>query len=1050
MIVNSNKNFKIFRSAAGSGKTFTLVKEYVKLALIGNGVDFRPTYFKHILAVTFTNKAANEMKSRVFEFLVDLKNGKGANIENSFFFQIKKETDLEEQVIKERSAQILQSILHSYYNFSISTIDKFVYRIVRTFAHDLQMSQNFEVELDSYKLIQPTVSSLIEKIGTDKDVSKALLEFAYSKVDDGNSYNIEKSLEDFSKFIFIEHSEKYLKKLETISIKDCLDVKDDLSRKILSFEKKLDDFSNSFLVFCEEKQIVSKSFYKSGFYNFFKNLQKHDLDKLHAGKELTTSIETDRWYSKTLDEFEKQKIDENKDVFSQMYSDLVSFVEKGYKDYVFQKLLIKNIYSVAVFNELNKELNFYKKENNLQHISEFNNSISKIVRNEPVPFIYERLGDKYFHFLIDEFQDTSVKQWHNLLPLVINSLAMGKQNLIVGDAKQSIYRWRGGEVEQFLRLPEDIFQKNLLPNNQEVSYAIARNAHEEKLKYNWRSSRQIVDFNNRFFSKMKELISEDYKSIYINHEQIPKGNDDGYIQIDFSPNDKSSKEVILKKIITKIEELIGFGYNYNDIAILCRTRKDTVLTARAVTEAGIKVISDEALLLKNSPEVGFLVSFLQFLQEKNDKIAKTNIISFLCKTDGFDGQHEILSSLSTPNQYLFNQFILDKSEGLNIKEINNLPLYDMVEHLIQCFHLESSNIYLQFFLDVILKFSSKISNDLGGFLEWWSENKLKQAIEVSEDSNAVKIMTVHKSKGLEFPIVFIPFNWSISKPKKELWIDVDDYTSDLKVALVSNNKSLEKTNLSEIRAYEKDMSLLDDINVLYVAMTRPKNQLYLFIEESSGDKNNFNSLSKLFDYYFKGIDVANYYEEGKVFVSKTSQKKSDKDSYQLSYNSVKNWREIVNLKNSSNQLWNIELDRKEWGTQLHLWLSKIHYIDQKDTILEELSKDNSVGIGIKNRLIERIINIFKDKEIKSFFSSDWLVKTETEILLPNGETYIPDRVITKDRQVKVIDYKTGSILKLEKHKSQLNNYANILVRMGYDNIDLYLIYIDDNIKIVKI
>ncbi len=1048
--MNNKKNFKIFRSAAGSGKTYTLVKEYIKIALLGNGFDFSPSYFKHILAITFTNKAASEMKSRVFYFLVDLKNGKGQDDPNSFFSQIKNETKLDEHIIKDRSSRILQSILHSYYNFSISTIDKFVYRIVRTFAHDLQMSQNFEVELDSYKLIQPTVSSLIEKIGIDKDVTEALLEFAYTKVEEGNSYNVEKSLESFSKFIFIEQSEKYLKELEKISVKDCLDVKDDLHKKIKIFEKQLDDFSHTFLTFCLEKQLEPKSFYKSVFYNYFKNLKKHDLDKLHPGKELVASMEAERWYSKGLDDYEKQKIDENKLALSKMYSDVMQFIDAGFKDYVFQKLFVKNIYSVAVFNELNKELNIYKKENNLQHISEFNNSISKIVRNEPVPFIYERLGDRYFHFLIDEFQDTSVKQWHNLLPLVNNSLAMDKQNLIVGDAKQSIYRWRGGEVEQFLRLPDDVFQKELLPNEEEITSAIKRNAQEEKLKYNWRSSQQIVNFNNRFFSKMKELISPDYKSIYQNHEQIPMGDENGYIQIDFSPKDKLSKDVILIKLIAKIKELIDLGYNCNDMAILCRTRNDSVLVARSITEHGIKVISDEALLLKNSPKVVFLVSFLHYLQENNDKIAKTNIVSFLNSKNVKCNHHEILNSLSSANNDLFDQFLFDNSYGLNIREIKNLPLYDLVEHLIQCFHLESSNVYLQFFLDVILKFSSKISNDIGEFLEWWSENKLKQAIEVSEDSNAVKIMTVHKSKGLEFPIVFIPFNWLISKSTKELWVDVKDKSSDLKVALISNNKLLEKTNLSEIRTHEKEMSLLDDINVLYVAMTRPKSQLYLFIEESSGDQNNYNTLSKLFDYYFRGSDIVNYYKEGMVLPFQSSIKKSNKDAYQLSYNSVKNWRDVVHLKNTSNQLWDVELGKKEWGTQLHAWLSKIHYYDQKDSVLEELLKDHSVSAGIKNKLIERINQVFKSDELKSFFSAEWMVKTETEILLPSGETYIPDRVVTKENQVKVIDYKTGSILKLEAHKTQLINYSDILSRMGYDNIELYLVYIDENIKIIKI
>lgn len=413
-------------------------------------------------------------------------------------------------------------------------------------------------------------------------------------------------------------------------------------------------------------------------------------------------------------------------------------------------------------------------------------------------------------------------------------------------------------------------------------------------------------------------------------------------------------------------------------------------------------------------------------------------------------QHEIFNSLSSPNDTIFNQFLFDNSTGLNISDIKNLPLYDLVENLIQCFHLQSSNVYLQFFLDVILKFSRKVSNDIGEFLEWWIENKLKQAIEVSEDSDAVKIMTIHKSKGLEFPIVFIPFNWLISKPSKELWVDVDDKSSDLKVALISNNKLLEKTNLSEIRTHEKEMALLDDINVLYVAMTRPKSQLYLYIEESSGDPNNYNTLSKLFDYYFKGTDIVNYYKEGKVLKHQASAKKTNKDAYQLSYNSVRNWRDVVNLKNTSNQLWDVELDKKEWGTQLHVWLSKIHYYDQKESVLEQLLKDHSVSVGIKTKLIDRINQVFGSEKLKTFFSSDWIVKTETEILLPSGETYIPDRVVTKENQVKVIDYKTGSILKLDDHKSQLINYADILSEMGYENIELYLIYIDENIKIIKV
>lgn len=1048
--MNNEKKFKIYRSSAGSGKTFTLVKEYIKIAIECNGEKFRPDYFKHILAITFTNKAASEMKTRVFDFLLILKKGIDSDKPNSFFSQIKKETKLNSEQIKERSSKIVQSILHSYYNFSISTIDKFVYRLVKTFAHDLQLSQNFEVELDSTKLIQPSVSSLIEKIGIDKDVSKALLEFAYSKIDNGNSYNIENSLEEFSKFIFLENSEKYLKELEIVSVKDCLIIRNDLVSKNKLFENKLIEFSNSFLIFCDENNISAKNFFRGGFYNYFKNLKSFKIDKLMPGKDLATSMSSDRWYSKTLEDFEKQKIDDNKAYLTKIYSDVLSFMDENYQDYVFHKLLIKNIYSISIFNELSKELNFYKKENNVQHISEFNNSISKVVRNEPVPFIYERLGDKYFHFLIDEFQDTSVKQWHNLLPLVTNSLSMGNKNLIVGDAKQSIYRWRGGEVEQFLKLPQEVFQNELLPNSDNVCSAILRNAHEEKLEYNWRSGKQIVDFNNRFFAKMKELISESYKDIYESHEQIPMNDENGFVQISFSPKNKDSKNEILKKLVAKINELKSLGHSYNEMAILCRTTKESVLVAKSLTINDIKVISDEALLLKNSQEVSFLVSFLHFLQDKSDIIAKTKIVTFLCKNDSEANQHKILTSLSSNNESLFIQLLLNNSKLLNLELIKNLPLYDLVEHIGFCFYLSSSNIFIQSFLDVILKFTSKSGNDIGEFLSWWSENKLKQAIEISQDSEAVKIMTVHKSKGLEFPIVFIPFNWQIGKQNKELWVETPNTSSKLKVALISNSKILDNTNFSVVREYENNMSLLDDINVLYVAMTRAKNQLYLFLDQSSGEANKYNTLSKLFDYFFRGSTITDIYQEGENPTQTEPLKKENKKPYRLSYNSTSNWREVVHLKNSSNKLWDFAVDRKEWGTQLHFWLSKIHYHNQLDGVFNDLLNDNTVSIGIKNKLINRINQVFKNEDLKTFFTKDCVVKTETEILLPNGETYIPDRVIIKDNTINVIDYKTGSILKIESHKEQLYNYASILKMMGYVNIKLFLVYIDEDIQIVKL
>ena len=290
---------------------------------------------------------------------------------------------------------------------------------------------------------------------------------------------------------------------------------------------------------------------------------------------------------------------------------------------------MNNIFSIAVLNELSKELEQFKEENNVKHISEFNNAIAEIIRKEPTPFIYERLGERYHHFLIDEFQDTSVMQWHNLLPLVHNSLSEGYQNLIVGDAKQSIYRWRGGEVEQFVQLPEHIFQSELLPNPDELKNSLLNNAEEKVLSDNWRSDKEIVQFNNAFFNNLKTIISPDLQAIYESSEQNPKGNDGGYIHIDLTPDTKSFKSDVMDKIIQQIEVLRSMNYDFKDMAILCRTGKEACQAAESLNKAGINVLSDEALLLSASKDVNFILAVLAYLHNTQDKVSQTYIVSYL-------------------------------------------------------------------------------------------------------------------------------------------------------------------------------------------------------------------------------------------------------------------------------------------------------------------------------------------------------------------------------------------------------------------------------------
>ena len=662
-----SKNLHIYRSSAGSGKTYSLVRNYIAMSLIGDGRKFYPRYFRHILAITFTNKAASEMKERVLSFISDLSKGVGQGKHNSFFSHIQEDTSLSVEDIKKRSQQILTAILHNYTDLSISTIDKFVFRIVRTFAHDLQMAQAFDVEMDKDLLIQPTVSFLISRIGTNKEVSDALVAFALSKADEGKSYNLENALEKFAKHLFIEKSEKFISSLNNVSISDCLDVKNNLLSEIDAFEQLLLNKRKEFLTFCKTFNLRPKDFISSTFYNYFNNFKKRSSEKYFPSDTLRKNVANNKWSANSVDEDKKEIIINHADFLTALFDDVQKHLRMGFKNFIFNKLLLNNIFSIAVLNELSKELEQFKEENNVKHISEFNNAIAEVIRKEPIPFIYERLGERYNHFLIDEFQDTSVMQWHNLLPLVHNSLSEGYQNLIVGDAKQSIYRWRGGEVEQFVQLPEHIFQSELLPNPNELKSSLLNNAEEKVLSDNWRSDKEIVQINNAFFNNLKTIISQDLQIIYESSEQNPKGKDGGYIHIDLTPDTKTFKSDVMDKIIHQIELLRSMNYDFKDMAILCRTGKEACQAAESLNKSGINVLSDDALLLSASKDVNFILAVLAYLHNTHDKVSQTHIVSYLYyNNENVDYKlHYVLESVGKGDSLIFNAFI--KSLGIDFK-----------------------------------------------------------------------------------------------------------------------------------------------------------------------------------------------------------------------------------------------------------------------------------------------------------------------------------------------------------------------------------------------
>jgi len=422
------KNFQIYRSSAGSGKTYTLSLSFIALALKGNHFGYED-YYRKILAITFTNKAASEMKERILEYLESLSIEKD---KDGILDWLMKETGFDASKIYIRSAVVHRHILHNYADLGISTIDKFTYKIVRTFASDLGLSHNFDLEMDTYKIIQPIVALLLSRMSdSGGELSDALVNFAMQKAEDGKSINIEKDLEVFAAQLFKEEVSQFTDG-KLLSVKECMRVKKDLQKSKKDIAQKVDNLADRVCVFFDKNGFTKEHFNRGVFYNHFTiNLAKDDSKWLPTDT-LIRYTANDEWYTKSKSQDIKDLVDAYKTQLQNFFVELMDLMS----DYNSVNAILKNIYSIAVLNELIAEIRAYKKENNIEQISEFNKKIHKVVTNQPSSFIYERLGERYNHYLIDEFQDTSLLQWQNILPLITDSLDYGKSMVVEMESSQ--------------------------------------------------------------------------------------------------------------------------------------------------------------------------------------------------------------------------------------------------------------------------------------------------------------------------------------------------------------------------------------------------------------------------------------------------------------------------------------------------------------------------------------------------------------------------------------------------------------------------------------
>ncbi|HWA05128.1 MAG TPA: UvrD-helicase domain-containing protein [Ignavibacteria bacterium] len=1047
-------NFSIYRSSAGSGKTYTLVKEYLKLVLND------PEAFRNVLAVTFTNKSAGEMKSRIIEALTKLSRGEAKDLKEKLANEGVKGN------IESFSALVLKNILHKYSYFSVSTIDSFFHKVIRSFARELKLQLGYNIELDQQAVLEKITDKLLDDAGIDSELTGFLEDFIYYSIDDEKGWKIDLKIKELAREIFSERfmirqgsavqPEGKTKLKEFIGI--LFAVKNDFEGKMKTIAENASEILDEYSL-----TIDDFPFKKTGFMNYLiNNIVTGKFEPGQRARE--ASIDINKWFGKNSKPAIRPAAEAG------LYNLLVHAVENydtNFIKYNTASQLIKTIYITGIFKDLTDKLKKYRDENNVLLISDINNILLNVISGDSSPFVYEKIGSFYRNFLIDEFQDTSTFQWRNFFPLIENSLSENNASLIVGDVKQSIYRWRNGNMKLLL---EEV-KNDLAGFNESVK--------EETLKVNYRSKKRIVEFNNTFFKTAAEICTkeapEEYSEViskaFADTEQLPADDsDDGCVSIKFYRNDPdtdvTSREFSIAAMISNIKQLLLNGYWQKDMMVLVRNNPDAVELAHSLIDARLKVVSSDSLLLTNSPKVRLLINIFKYLVDTTNKIAQTEILyNYLIYIRNEDiGLNEIFSDHLKNNSgsSLFRKYIPDKffNNAANC-EVNNklagLGLYDLAEEVIMIFGLgDTGDTYLIRFLDVLKKYSIENNSDVYGFVNWWEDNKQDNTIIVPDEEDAVRIMTIHKAKGLQAPVVFIPFaNWEfgLSANRNMIWVSSDKEPFDaLPAYFVKASSSLKDSYFAGDYNEESALTYLDNLNLMYVAFTRAEEKLFIGVPQKG--KESFHAGKLIYSTVTTDPVLAeNFgtqdfsYESGTFDEEvKKSDKKNVYDSYKIGQVVSGNIFDKIIVKPEFENYVPENRSKlsqlKSRGIIIHKALSLINNSEAAE--IDKASR-KLVILGLiteeqKPELKDELRKILAIDRVKKWIDSK-NVMNERDIILPDGSTYRPDKVIINDDKAEIVDYKSGG--KKSEHADQIRSYGEILGKMGFKHVEMHLFYLNE-------
>ena len=1105
------EHLTVYRASAGSGKTFTLAVEYISLLVKD------PENYQHILAVTFTNKATQEMKMRILSQLYGIANSLQSS--QQYFNKVKEKTNMPDAVIRNNARAALTLLIHRYNNFRILTIDAFFQQVLRNLAHELGQTANLRVDLNNEEITEKAVDQMIESLEKGQPVLQWISTYINNSIEDDNGWNIIGKIKTFGTNIF-----KDFYKAHEANLKEQLSNADDFKVYETTLRKRRNDIRKTFngkaksiLNEIKNANLDIPSNYRSGLYKYLTDSAIAPLTNkpLKAGV-LKANESPQNWTSSKCAKADKQQIQTlAAEVLSAQLSELIAYNNDNWNEFQSIQLTLSHLSELRLLHAIADAVDNLTKDTNRFMLSNTQALLKELIADSDTPFIFERIGARLKHVMIDEFQDTSTIQWQNFQVLLANCMAQElSQNLIVGDIKQSVYRWRQGDWG--------------ILNNIEKSFAHQK-IRLETLDYNYRSEKRIIDFNNVFWEQCvantaKEVAQDDAEKAKIVQkayedvaQKTHKTTENGFVKISLYPS-KSMKEAVLEELIETIKELFNNGYggkNQSKIAILVRSKSNIQDIVNALLQSfgnEINIVSDEAFRLDASLSVNIIVSAMHLLTHPDDVLTRgklvklynqevlkkpltdTDLLVSINESNNIDTKNidkKERRKLATEQQMAKLNSQLPPEYVANRELLLGLPIVDLVDKLFMLFgldQLEGQSSYICTLYDTLNDFLKDHTADIDDFINEW-ENSLSSKTIQSDEIEGIRIMTIHKSKGLEFDNVIIPFcSWEMEK-KGTLWCETKNKPAPYnKLPLLPIDFSRDKligTVFEDDYKEEHFQNIVDNLNLLYVAFTRASKNLFVFglrqgkttldniakgtppgnrsyaielalrqvSEQLQGSLLSFpdNIGSEIhFEY---GTLVPETHEKEHAVADNPFLIKPDKHIV-----SIATYPQAATFKQSNKSIEFVKgedvdpSDRTRYikiGNVLHQLFSTIYTTADIPARLNELEQqgiiynDEITSAQLRTRIEDAITN----PQVQEWFSKRWQLYNECTILEYNKDTnemeeHRPDRVMTDGKEFVVVDFKFGK--EREEYKKQVQQYMEILIRMGHKKVSGYLWYVVKN------